>query len=258
MEIIKFDEMKKTWHQIARHHDGNLSPSFELEVYRKLLDIFHPGPFYYYIVNLAHVKIEMVSAGVCKVLGIESPEIFTAEYIYDNIHPEDKGRFVAHEQKVTEFFNDLPPEKIMRYKVSYDYRLRAADGNYKWILMQTVTIQSNEEGAVIRVLGVQTDITDLKPDHKPSGLSFLGLDGEPSFHNVPIDETMPEPCKANFSPREKEVLQHVLSGRSSVEIAELLYISKHTVDSHRKNILSKSGCRSLAELGSKAVKEAWL
>lgn len=259
MEIIRFDEMKKTWHQIARHHDGDIPSSFELEVYKKLLDIFHVGNFYYYIVNIAQVKMEFVSEKVQEVLGI-SPEMFTVEYIFDNIHPDDKDRFIAYEGQVTNFFNNLLPTQVLKYKVSYDYRLRCADGSYKWILMQTLTIQSNDDGAVIRVLGVQTDITHLKTDNTGSGLSFIGLDDELSYHNVPVEDTVVSiPSSGNvFSRREKEVLQLVLNGSSSAEIAGMLNLSIHTINTHRKNIYFKSDCKSLAELGAKAIKEGWL
>jgi len=43
-----------------------------------------------------------------------------------------------------------------------------------------------------------------------------------------------------------EVLHLVLCGKSTLEIAELLAVSVHTINSHRKNILSKSQCSSLA------------
>jgi two-component system nitrate/nitrite response regulator NarL len=42
-----------------------------------------------------------------------------------------------------------------------------------------------------------------------------------------------------LSNREKEILQLIGEGKTSLEIADLLFISKSTVDSHRKNILKK-------------------
>lgn len=249
--------MKKTWHQIARYNSGDVAANFELEVYKKMLDIFQVGQYYFYIVNIAKVEMEYVNENVAKVLGV-SPQDFSVEYIFDNIHPDDKTRFAIYEQKVTEFFNQLPPEKVLKYKVSYDYRLRCKNGSYKWVLMQTTTIQTDENGAVIRVLGVQTDISHLKTENKGSGLSFLGLDGEPSFYNVAVEQTVFLRSEELFSKREKEVLRLVLSGKSSAQIAEMINISVHTVKTHRKKILSKSNCSSLAELGAKAVTEAWL
>jgi two-component system response regulator NreC len=42
-----------------------------------------------------------------------------------------------------------------------------------------------------------------------------------------------------FSSREKEILQLISEGKSSQEIAEILFIEKSTVDSHRKNMSKK-------------------
>ena len=257
MEIVKFDEMKKTWSEIAKNHKGDIQPNFELEVYKKMLEVFHVGNFYYYIFNVATAGMEFVSNTIHNILGI-NPEDFSAEYIFEYIHSDDLNRFAAHEKEVTRFFGDLTPEEVLRYKVSYDYRLRCADGTYKWILMQTLTLQSDEQGSVIRVLGVQTDITHLKTEDKPSGLSFIGLNGAPSYYNVQVGGDVLLSSKEPFSKREKEVLQLVLSGKNSHEIADILSLSVHTVNSHRKNIFAKSDCKSLAELGYKAVKMGWL
>lgn len=48
--------------------------------------------------------------------------------------------------------------------------------------------------------------------------------------------------------REKQVLELVLIGNTSQEIANHLYVSKSTVDSHRKSILKKTGTGSISEL----------
>lgn len=52
----------------------------------------------------------------------------------------------------------------------------------------------------------------------------------------------------SLSEREKEVLELVLKGKTSKEIAQELFVSKSTIDSHRKNILKKTGTRSVSDL----------
>ena len=44
----------------------------------------------------------------------------------------------------------------------------------------------------------------------------------------------------NLSAREKEIMQLVVQGKTSREIADILFISKHTVDTHRRNISKKT------------------
>lgn len=54
--------------------------------------------------------------------------------------------------------------------------------------------------------------------------------------------------------REKEVLQHILSGKSNREIAQALFISESTVKTHARNISSKYDVGSRAELISTLLK----
>ena len=48
--------------------------------------------------------------------------------------------------------------------------------------------------------------------------------------------------------REKEVLQLIADGLSTQAIADQLFISFNTVESHRKNLLTKFGAKNGAEL----------
>lgn len=53
---------------------------------------------------------------------------------------------------------------------------------------------------------------------------------------------------ASLTPRELDVLRHVVAGRTNKETASALGISHRTVETHRENILKKLGVRSVAEL----------
>jgi len=52
----------------------------------------------------------------------------------------------------------------------------------------------------------------------------------------------------SLSEREMEILMMVTQGRSTREIADSLFLSTHTIYTHRKNILKKLSCKSAAEL----------
>jgi DNA-binding NarL/FixJ family response regulator len=57
-----------------------------------------------------------------------------------------------------------------------------------------------------------------------------------------------------LTPREIEVLKLVAEGHTSDEIAELLVISRKTVDRHRANMLEKLGMRDRVELTRYAIR----
>lgn len=56
-----------------------------------------------------------------------------------------------------------------------------------------------------------------------------------------------------LSPREKLVLKHVALGQTNKEIAEKLFISTHTVISHRKNITRKLNIKTVSGLTVYAI-----
>ncbi|WP_422857902.1 response regulator [Flagellimonas sp. S174] len=64
-------------------------------------------------------------------------------------------------------------------------------------------------------------------------------------------ETEPE---KSLSKREKEVLRLIAMERTTQEIADELFLSKHTIESYRKNLISKLGVRNLAGLTKYAIK----
>ena len=51
-----------------------------------------------------------------------------------------------------------------------------------------------------------------------------------------------------LSTREIEIITLIVEGKKTAEIAQTLYLSKHTVESHRTNIFSKLDVRNVAEL----------
>jgi DNA-binding NarL/FixJ family response regulator len=57
-----------------------------------------------------------------------------------------------------------------------------------------------------------------------------------------------------LSEREMDVLLGICRGLSTQEIADKLFLSKRTVDSHRANILEKTGSKNTASLVVYAIK----
>ena len=77
---------------------------------------------------------------------------------------------------------------------------------------------------------------------------------------VSVDaENSPSPARQAGRPpaltqREKEVLHLIAEGYTNHQMAEKLFISPHTVDSHRKNLLNKFEVKNTAALLNSAMK----
>lgn len=55
--------------------------------------------------------------------------------------------------------------------------------------------------------------------------------------------------------REREVLQLIAEGKSTVQIAEIYFLSEKTIETHRRNIMMKLKLDSVAELTRYAIRE---
>ena len=58
-----------------------------------------------------------------------------------------------------------------------------------------------------------------------------------------------------LTPRQREVLQLLAEGKTTKQIASLLYVSRKTVETHRRQIMEKLDIHSIAELTKYAVRE---
>lgn len=72
--------------------------------------------------------------------------------------------------------------------------------------------------------------------------------------NLSADEKQVTGKAPVISSREKEVLELIADGFTNPQIATKLFISLHTVDSHRKNLLTKFGTSNTASLIKLAAK----
>ena len=228
---------------------------FDADYYKKFFSFFLLGDSYYFIINHHTLKMEYVSKEIETVMGY-LPSEFEIPFMNDQIHPEDRSWFLAIGSSMIDFFSRLPIEKLMKYKVRYDIRFRKKNGDYARILYQGVLLEHDPNGRFLRTLSVHSDITYLKQEGKPV-LSFIGMDGEPSYFDVASKNIFIE-SKEELTRRERQVLLLLIEGKLSKEISQVLNISKQTVDTHRKNMLHKKQLSNTGELVGKAIRYGWV
>lgn len=246
-------KLKTIWDQIQ----ANVSqqPEFSMEeILRKTSEILHIGECFYIVFNTLTAHIEYTCPRLKKVLGY-NPEEFTLDMLVEKVHPEDLDYFYQYEQSAVHFYAQLPKDLLYKYKFSYDYRLKTKKGSYKRILQQTAPFYFIPGGGA-KTLVIITDITHFNLDKTPK-LSFIGMDGAPSYYNVHQKKEF-RLAKKLFTKRENEVLQQLIEGLTSHEIANKLNVSFSTVQTHRKNIMNKSGCNSVQTLLVKSIREGWV
>lgn len=76
-----------------------------------------------------------------------------------------------------------------------------------------------------------------------TGRQYLSFDAATALRQVAVHSDGPL-----ITRREKEVLGLIADGLTNNEIAQKLFISVATVDTHRKNLLAKFDCKNIASL----------
>lgn len=162
------------------------------------------------------------------------------EYFNKRFHPDD----FLEAMKIGAYFLKLaftlPIETRKDFKLINEYRIKDGTGKYIRVIEQFQALEIDMHGNIWLALCIM----DMSPNQditlplKNKVYNFKT--GEP-FH---FPETKSE---TGLSEREKEVLGLISEGKLSKEIADQLFISVHTVNTHRQKILKKLGAKNTAE-----------
>ena len=108
-------------------------------------------------------------------------------------------------------------------------------------------------GYILKNTGKETLINAIRT--LEGGGNFLGDEVTRTLLNSFIKNPGAGQLVEKLSDREREVLACIATGLTTHEIADQLFISKNTVETHRKNLLYKLKARNTAELVNNAYKQ---
>lgn len=199
------------------------------------------------IFDLAKMEHAYLSPNFADLLGWEPEKISSPdnEYINQRMHPDD----LAHLNRVSgQFFglilrvDPVWREQMKFIKLIMDYRTRGKDGNYVRVIEQHKLLELDRYGNA----WLSMSVLDISPDQDLNSLCRYRLvntlTGE--LYHFPSAELITE---QKLSLREKEILQLLSKGLISKEIADKLFISVNTVNTHRQRIIEKLNVSNTAE-----------
>ncbi|PKP29022.1 MAG: hypothetical protein CVU01_02080 [Bacteroidetes bacterium HGW-Bacteroidetes-18] len=238
-----------------------------LEIIDQVASLFSAGSFYYFVLNFENIGMDFVSESIKDVLGIAKEE-FSMNKAFEIMHPEDLAKMNEKEMLVVDFLlKEIPIEDLLLYKTVYMVRLKHKNGTYKTILHQFQVLSVSDDGKIQKTLCIHTDITylNIPINHKVSFIStkrpscfFTYESGCFSKENEGILNLEKDCFKDIFSKREKEIIKLIAKGIKFNEIAKELFVSPHTINAHKKNILKKSACKNTPELIARCYVEGLL
>jgi DNA-binding CsgD family transcriptional regulator len=179
------------------------------------------------------------------------------------MHPDDLPAFIHFAETST--LNATPWKEAKENAVhEHCSRFKHSNGKWIWIKQKVIVLSVTADRHIDTALLLFDDCTA----SKQAELNQHAYLVEKSRKNsklldllAPISSAQTRKEKrmlaledqASLTPREKEIMQLVSQGSSSKEIAAKLFISKHTVESHRKHILRKLSVRNAPQMVHQAV-----
>nr|WP_068891928.1 helix-turn-helix transcriptional regulator [Pedobacter panaciterrae] len=154
------------------------------------------------------------------------------EDIFIKIHPDDLVKKHMLELQYFNMLKNLSISERSDYHVKSKIRMRNKNGVYIPVEHRMFYVSSTINGSLWLALCLYNLSYDEVTMESSSGAILNSATG------LVIKPTQQEYNKI-LSMREKEILQLIRKGKMSKEVADLLSISKNTVNRHRQNILEK-------------------
>ncbi|WP_190277463.1 LuxR C-terminal-related transcriptional regulator [Adhaeribacter rhizoryzae] len=207
--------------------------------------ILNNGPCITWILDLRTLHFSFLSQNVQEIFGY-SNQIFKEKgltYLNQIVHPDDVAPTWLRVIQNWQYLIALPPLQRKEQKLNIRYRIIKPNGKIMQVLEQSTVLQQDDLGHVTHLMGVCSDISLLEKIEdeilttKPIGHKVKDL-------NTPVSDI----TQAILSKRELQIVKLIAAGYKSRDIARELFISFHTVNTHRQKMIEKTNSKNTGEL----------
>ena len=183
-----------------------------------------------------------------KVLGNYRFEDYTSEigmdFSFSNIHPDQRSAALLIQLKIMSYGIEHMASAENNVVANMMFQYKKKGGGYIQFLQKVMGVECDAEGHPLLYLRFGYDISHLvKPCvgliiHAPDETLIWGY----NTTNKALEQIN------LLSVQEKKILALLAQGKHSKDIADMLFSSPHTIDTHRRNLLKKTNCNDTTAL----------
>lgn len=195
------------------------------------------------IFDLNTKSIVFFSKNYANILGYDKTEFEALNYAFfeAKIHPNDKYDLAMFGLSSLKLFKELSSDEKSNHKVVYEFRMLNSDGKYVRVIDQYQLLELDAIGQMWLMMST----IDLSPNQE------IESSVKCQIHNFRTGKIIPtrvdDKPSLELTKRELEILNLVKQGLLSKEISDKLFISVHTVNTHRQRLLEKLGANNTIE-----------
>ncbi len=171
---------------------------------------------------------------------------------------------IINETEIDVYLIDINMPELSGIELTKEILMRRPEARilalsmYKHFNYVEKMIKSGASGYVLKSAGIKELSTAVKS--VASGDKFFGKEIQEILHNkiggkssFDVNEKTSHTSRVSLSPRETEILSLIAQEFTTQQIAQKLFISERTVETHRKNIFSKIRAKSVIGLSKYAI-----
>ena len=211
-------------------------------IVQRLEELMEEHDQFMLMMDLTQTSIIYASKRSINMVGV-APEQLTPYEMMEAVHPDDVYRFGMGRTRLLKLDKDLFIAKDGNALLSTTIRMRRPDQGYSNLLFQCYLFYSPIPHKAVYEIQIHTKVDGFK---FKKGQFHYYSGNDMSFFKYPDEELLN--IGHHLSVRELEIVKLIEEGLSSKEIASKLFLSVFTVDTHRGNILEKSGKAHISDL----------
>ena len=197
----------------------------------------------FYITDVIQLDIKFISKGVKSMFGVDQDNVTTGFFL-TTTHPDDLKRHHLARAKLISEAQEIFIKKSGTCIISSNFRGRKpGTAEYADYLYQCFLFYSKIPYESVFLILVITDISGFEKIHK--GFHYY-IGNDPKVFRFPDEELLSK--GSIFSHSEFKIIELIEQGLSTKEIAEKLFRSPLTINTHRSNIIKKAGKSSISEV----------
>jgi len=197
---------------------------------------------FFYIADAIQMKVLFTSQRSTQMIGVDPADV-TPYFFMEATHTDDIQRLNLGRAKIIKMAQDLFIAKEGFTLLATNFKIRNSTGGYSHFLIQNYLFYTSVPYKTVFFLKIHTNI-DWCKKIKHGYHYYIGND--PNYFRYPDDQLLN--IGNVFSDREFEIIRMIETGLSSEQIAEKLFLSPYTINTHRRNILTKAGKKNISDL----------
>ena len=116
--------------------------------------VMSSAPVWIYVIDVVCWRNDLPDDRARQMLGFDEATWRGFGSVFQLMHPKDVGELTQHLARLR--------KTTATESIDFEYRMRHADGNWRWFLSRDIVYERSTDGEIVKILGTATDITSLK------------------------------------------------------------------------------------------------